>query len=92
MEEMYVKSFGMIYQVIPHGPGAKVELRSYDNPEISHRYKAEFIEEALKAGAAGVSVGRNAFQHENPTKMVKALSKMVHKKATVEEAIAMLQS
>lgn len=49
MEEMYVKSFGMIYQVIPHGPGAKVELRSYDNPEISHRYKAEFIEEALKA-------------------------------------------
>ena len=49
------------------------------------------VEGALKAGAAGVSVGRNAFQHENPTKMVKALSKMVHKKATVEESIAMLQ-
>ncbi|MHC4397033.1 MAG: 2-amino-3,7-dideoxy-D-threo-hept-6-ulosonate synthase [Planctomycetota bacterium] len=50
------------------------------------------VEGALKAGAAGVSVGRNAFQHANPTKMVKALSKMVHKKASVEEAIAILQS
>jgi len=32
---------------------------------------------ALQAGAAGVSIGRNAFQHEDPTKMVQAMSKMV---------------
>ena len=46
---------------------------------------------ALKAGAAGVSIGRNAFQHEKPEKMVEALSKMVHKGAGIEEAIAILK-
>jgi len=46
---------------------------------------------ALKAGAAGVSIGRNAFQHEKPDKIVQAISKMVHKKASVEEAVKILQ-
>ncbi len=50
------------------------------------------VEDALKAGAAGISVGRNAFQHENPTKMVEAFSKMVHEGATVEQAKAILSS
>jgi class I fructose-bisphosphate aldolase len=45
---------------------------------------------ALQAGSAGVSIGRNAFQHKNPTKMVQALSKMVHHRASVNEAIRML--
>ncbi|MBN2313828.1 MAG: class I fructose-bisphosphate aldolase family protein [Sedimentisphaerales bacterium] len=49
------------------------------------------VEGALKAGAAGVSIGRNAFQHDDPTKMVQALSKMVHHNASVEEAIATLK-
>jgi len=52
----------------------------------------QMVEGALKGGAAGVSVGRNAFQHENPTKMVQALSKMVHEGASVEEAITALQN
>jgi predicted phospho-2-dehydro-3-deoxyheptonate aldolase len=51
----------------------------------------KMAEGALKAGAAGLSVGRNAFQHKNPEKMVKALSKMVHKGASVEEATAILK-
>ena len=45
---------------------------------------------ALEAGAAGVSIGRNAFQHEHPDRMIQALSKMVHHGATVEEAIETL--
>jgi predicted phospho-2-dehydro-3-deoxyheptonate aldolase len=48
-------------------------------------------EGALKAGATGLSIGRNAFQHKKPEKMVKALSKMVHKGASVEEATAILK-
>jgi predicted phospho-2-dehydro-3-deoxyheptonate aldolase len=52
----------------------------------------KMVEGALAAGAAGVSIGRNAFQHKNPTKMVKALSKMVHNKANVEDAIEILKS
>ena len=49
------------------------------------------VEEALGAGAAGVSIGRNAFQHEKPDKMVAALSKMVHEGASIEEAVKILQ-
>ncbi|HLB74578.1 MAG TPA: 2-amino-3,7-dideoxy-D-threo-hept-6-ulosonate synthase [Sedimentisphaerales bacterium] len=52
----------------------------------------KMVEGALKAGAAGVSIGRNAFQHKNPTKMIEALSKMVHRNAPVEEAVATVKS
>lgn len=48
------------------------------------------VEGALKAGAAGLSIGRNAFQHEKPTKMIQSLSKMVHHGASVAEAVDML--
>lgn len=49
------------------------------------------VEGALQAGAAGVSIGRNAFQHDDPTKMVQAMSKMVHHNASVAEAIEALK-
>ena len=49
------------------------------------------VENALKAGAEGISIGRNAFQHKNPTKMVHVLSKMVHQEASVDEAVKMLK-
>jgi predicted phospho-2-dehydro-3-deoxyheptonate aldolase len=49
-------------------------------------------EGALAAGAAGLSIGRNAFQHETPDKMVRALSRMVHEGAGVEDAIKTLKS
>ncbi len=52
----------------------------------------KMVDGALKAGSAGVSIGRNAFQHENPEKMVAALCKMVHENATVEEALATLKT
>jgi class I fructose-bisphosphate aldolase len=51
----------------------------------------KMVEGSLQAGAAGVSIGRNAFQHDDPTKMVQALSKMVHEGASVEKAIAELK-
>jgi len=51
----------------------------------------KMVEGALKAGAAGVSIGRNAFQHKTPDKMVHALSKMVHEGASVEQATKLLK-
>jgi fructose-bisphosphate aldolase / 2-amino-3,7-dideoxy-D-threo-hept-6-ulosonate synthase len=42
--------------------------------------------DALQAGAAGLSIGRNVFQAENPTAIAKALSAIVHENATVEQA------
>jgi fructose-bisphosphate aldolase/2-amino-3,7-dideoxy-D-threo-hept-6-ulosonate synthase len=46
--------------------------------------------ESLRSGSAGLSIGRNVFQHENPTLMVKALSAIVHKGASVEQATKIL--
>lgn len=50
------------------------------------------VEGALAAGAAGISIGRNAFQHKNPTKMVQALSQIVHNNASVENSLKMLKN
>lgn len=47
---------------------------------------------ALEAGAAGVSIGRNAFQHKDPEKIVAALCKMVHHDASVQDALDFLNS
>jgi DhnA family fructose-bisphosphate aldolase class Ia len=46
----------------------------------------EMTADALKAGSAGLSIGRNVFQHNNPTLMVKALAAIVHKGASVSDA------
>jgi len=48
------------------------------------------VHDSIKAGGSGVSIGRNVFQHENPTKMVKAISEIVHKGASVDEALKIL--
>lgn len=42
--------------------------------------------DALQAGASGLSIGRNVFQCNDPTKITKALSSIVHQGATVEKA------
>jgi predicted phospho-2-dehydro-3-deoxyheptonate aldolase len=52
----------------------------------------KMVDSALKAGAAGLSIGRNAFQHENPERMVQALCEMVHKGAGIDEAAAILRN
>ena len=44
------------------------------------------VDEAIKAGAAGASIGRNAFQHADPQRVVEAISKMVHENATIAQA------
>ena len=44
------------------------------------------IYDAIQVGAAGVSIGRNVFQAENPTLLVRKISKIVHEDYTVEEA------
>jgi fructose-bisphosphate aldolase / 2-amino-3,7-dideoxy-D-threo-hept-6-ulosonate synthase len=44
------------------------------------------IREALEAGGAGVSVGRNVFQHAHPRRMMKAIYQLVHKNIPVARA------
>lgn len=50
----------------------------------------EMIYDAVKAGCAGVSIGRNIFQHENPTAMTMAIAGIVHKGMSVNEALEVL--
>lgn len=50
----------------------------------------QMVYDAIQAGASGVSIGRNVFQHENPTLMVKAISAIVHKRSSVTEAMKIL--
>lgn len=58
--------------------------------KTTDRETLEMIEGAMKAGAAGISMGRNAFQHENPTRLVRAACAIVHGGVPAEEALKML--
>lgn len=49
------------------------------------------IRAAISAGASGVAIGRNIFQADNPTAMTAAVAAIVHKNASVEEAMAILE-
>ncbi len=51
----------------------------------------EMIKEAMEAGGRGVSIGRNIFQHRNPTKMTSAVAYIVHKNISVKEALEILE-
>jgi predicted phospho-2-dehydro-3-deoxyheptonate aldolase len=48
------------------------------------------VHDSIKAGSAGLSIGRNVFQHDDPALMVKALAAIVHKGASVEQALKIL--
>ena len=52
----------------------------------------EIIEGAMLGGAAGVSIGRNAFQHRHPDLFVKAATMIVHERRTAAEAIEFMRS
>ncbi len=52
----------------------------------------EMVRGAIDAGGSGVSIGRNIFQHQDPSRMVVAISMIVHEEATVEQASAFLSS
>lgn len=51
----------------------------------------QMVWEAIQAGGAGASIGRNVFQAPDPTKMVRAMAKIVHEGYDVEEAIKELK-
>lgn len=52
----------------------------------------KMVSGSLDSGAIGVSIGRNAFQHENPEAIVKAISMMVHEGVPAEKAGAVIKS
>lgn len=49
------------------------------------------VYDAIQAGAIGVDMGRNIWQHDCPIPMIKAIRSIVHGKATVREALDMFE-
>jgi class I fructose-bisphosphate aldolase len=51
----------------------------------------EMVKGAMDAGAAGTSIGRNVFQHNDPAKLVRAMAAIVHQGESVENAMKILE-
>src|SRR5208337_291661 len=67
--------------VVAGGPRMKTDLEVL-----------ELAENSIKSGAAGLSFGRNVFQHEKPEAMCKALSGIVHGGASAQSSMKLLGS
>lgn len=67
--------------------GCPVPIVIAGGSKLSDKETLEMIEGAMKAGCAGISMGRNVFQHENPTQFVKSASLMIHKGMSAKEAL-----
>jgi predicted phospho-2-dehydro-3-deoxyheptonate aldolase len=48
------------------------------------------VSDSMKAGAAGVSIGRNVFQNRNPALMTRALVQIVHEGISPSQALSIL--
>nr|HDN00897.1 fructose-bisphosphate aldolase [Deltaproteobacteria bacterium] len=57
----------------------------------SDRDVLTMVKDAVDVGGAGVSIGRNVFQHKDPTRIVQAFDLIIHQNASVDEAIDLLR-
>ena len=51
----------------------------------------QMVKDSIEVGGAGVAFGRNLFQAENPRKITKAISEVVHNDLEVNEALKFLK-
>ncbi|MBT3256190.1 MAG: class I fructose-bisphosphate aldolase family protein [Deltaproteobacteria bacterium] len=70
--------------------GCPVPVVIAGGSKLSDEETINMIEGAMKAGAGGLSMGRNVFQHENPELFVQVACAMVHKGLSAKEALQML--
>lgn len=52
----------------------------------------EMVKGSIDAGGSGVSIGRNVFQHSNTQQMIEAMSAIIHKGKSVDDAMAILKN
>jgi fructose-bisphosphate aldolase/2-amino-3,7-dideoxy-D-threo-hept-6-ulosonate synthase len=71
--------------------GCPVPVVVAGGSKTDDRSTLEMIEGAMAAGAAGISIGRNAFQHASPDRFIRAASVIVHQGRSVEEAMEMVR-
>ncbi|MHC1631293.1 MAG: 2-amino-3,7-dideoxy-D-threo-hept-6-ulosonate synthase [Methanotrichaceae archaeon] len=51
----------------------------------------KMVEDAIKSGARGVAIGRNVFQHDDPTLMTRRICSIVHQGMSAEDALNLQQ-
>ena len=71
--------------------GCPVPIVVAGGPKLdSERAALELAHDAIRQGAHGVDMGRNIWQSDHPVPMLKALRAIVHDRATVADAIDIL--
>jgi putative autoinducer-2 (AI-2) aldolase len=52
----------------------------------------EFVHDGMQKGAIGINLGRNVWQDAHPAAMAKSLQAIIHKKASVKDALEIYKS
>lgn len=72
--------------------GALVPVVIAGGPKINtNKDLLEMVKDSVDVGGAGVAFGRNLFQAEDPRKITKAISSVVHNNYEVDEALKILK-
>ncbi len=86
IKTIYAEPFEEVVDVCP------VPVVIAGGSKKSPNYVLKMVEKAIEAGAAGVCIGRNVFQHERPELMMKAIKAIVKDGKSFEEALEILKS
>jgi putative autoinducer-2 (AI-2) aldolase len=70
--------------------GCPVPVVVAGGTKVSEKEALELTYNSIKAGAAGVDMGRNIWQSDHPIPMIQAVRKIVHENASVKEALEFL--
>ena len=70
--------------------GSPIPVVIAGGSKLSDEDTLKMVDGAMQAGAAGLSMGRNAFQHENPVLLVSAACAIVHEGKAAKEAMKIL--
>ncbi len=60
-------------------------------PKLGEKKALELAYNAINAGAAGVDMGRNIWQSDNPVPMIRAVRSIVHGRSNVDEAYSLFK-
>ena len=72
--------------------GALVPVVIAGGPKVeTNEELLQMVKDSIEVGGAGVAFGRNLFQAENPGKITRAISEVVHNDLEVEEALKFLK-
>jgi 3-hydroxy-5-phosphonooxypentane-2,4-dione thiolase len=85
----YVKSYFVEEGFERIVAGCPVPIVIAGGKKLPEREALEMAYKAVDQGAAGVDMGRNIFQSEDPVAMIKAVSRVVHELETPDKAFEM---